>query len=52
MAMTENTGGGRGPLAVAIGLLLLLVALYFGSLQPEKKDTPPRPWHSVSPSGK
>jgi LPXTG-motif cell wall-anchored protein len=31
MAMTENTGGGRGPLVVVIGLVLLGLALYFGS---------------------
>jgi len=48
MAMTENTGGGRGPLAVVIGLLILAVVLYFGSLQPETPD-PPKPWRSVSP---
>jgi hypothetical protein len=49
MAMTENKGGGRGALAVVVGLVLLAVALYFGSLQPKAEDEPPRPWHSVSP---
>lgn len=43
-----GNGGGKGPLLVVIGGILLALVIYFGSLQPPVVDEPPRPWHSKS----